>query len=325
MADLTRSLVGRRAHCDTDFFELLSISDSEKFDETQVKNVLRETFKGATSNPNFDFEASSLKLITTKVGYNTSNVSKSEKTFGIGAENDQKSIFTNSESEAKGMGRKFLLLHTQVYGGSKSPEEHINYLLEADKIVNENLSSVLLENGIASDVVFRQYIYYAENIEKFREILLGKLHGLVRKKIDDQSEMFIGKFLITTISTANRNISPKLGYIAEDLVHEIINYQNINQDFLKSAVDIVLSRIERIESIQRVTIQKVYLTSILPSAVMIAAIIIVFIIFIYIYWNNFINDYLTMLASMTILISIIGMGITLLYSFVTRNDVIFKK
>jgi hypothetical protein len=299
MTDLISSLVGRRSRCDTDFYELLAISGSENFDETQAKTVLRETFKGAVSkNPKFDFESCTLKLITTKAGLK-SNVDCVE--------------------------RKFLLLHTQVYGGSKSPEEHIDNLLEADKITNENLREVLDKKGILSDVIFKQYIYYSENIDKFRGILKNKMPGLVRTEIDDQSEMYIGKFHITAISTAKRNISSKLGFIAEDLAHELLNYQNITQESLKSAANLVLSRIERIESIQRVAIHKVYLTSILPAAVMIAAIIFVFIIYIHLYWRDFINDQISLLAIVSIFISIIGMAISLAYSFLDKKNFIIKR
>lgn len=328
MVNLASSLMSKSTHCDTDFYELLSVGDSAKvgeISETQAKMILRETFKGAISNPNFDFEACSLKLISTKPEINGLDAFKSENALVKMAENDKRPTSANTEFDTGSMGKRFLLFHTRVYGGSKHPEEHVNYLFEADKIINDNLHPVLLKRGIESKIIYRQYIFYAENIDRFKEIISKKLSNLVKVKVDDSSDMYIGNFLIATISKDNRKTSPKLGFVAEDLVHEIITHPIINQEYLKHNAKVVLSRIDRIDSIQKVNVRKVYLSNMLPTAIMTIIIIFIFLVFFHLYWLHIVSNTLTLLAFGAMSVSLFGMVITLTQSIMKRQDIILKK
>jgi len=137
----------------------MSVNGIEKFEDNQGKKILQEAFKKAVKNPNFDFEACSLKYISTKDDYNESNMSESE----VNLINDKN--LNLKETNMFSTGKDFLLFHTQVYGGSRSPEEHVNYLLDAERIINENLKPVLKENKIESEPIFRQYIYIIQKMQ----------------------------------------------------------------------------------------------------------------------------------------------------------------
>jgi hypothetical protein len=82
--------------CDTDFFALISASDFKDSPDENIENILQTSLQDAAKEKDFDFEISTLRAYK------------------------------------KTDGKSQLVLHTQVYGGAKSLEDRMDYLIQRE-------------------------------------------------------------------------------------------------------------------------------------------------------------------------------------------------
>jgi len=280
-------LISKQEPCDTDLFILISTSGSEIRDHDQVKRILRESLKNAASNKDFDFEVSTLRLYK------------------------------------KHIGVSFLLLHTQVYGGAKSADDKIKYLLEAEKIARGSLKTVLDENSIKSEVALKQYIFYSQNLDDFKDTISEKFPNLRSTRIDDDSIMYVEECIIMG-TTKNRQDTNTFGHMAFEIAEELVKQPTIDQTTAIELMNNVATRIEVNDPIYRARVKKVYKKRIVASVVIDLVIIATFLSFVYSYYYVFLSTLAISFLVLLILISILGMSVIYLRQLWNNPGVVYK-
>jgi hypothetical protein len=276
-----------KIRCDTDFFELISISDQEKMDHIETQSILYDSLKNAALNKNFDFEVSSLRLFKKKDG------------------------------------NQFLLLHTRVYGGEKNINNHIKFLIEADEIASRSMKNELDKLSIKFNIVLKQYIFYAERLEKFKGALKEKFPEFRYIDLNQNSALFVGDRIIA-VSSENREIAGKLGGIAFNIVEVLVKQPIINNDSISNAIDFVIDKCQEIDSIERTVITRLRKKTIFSAMAINLMIILTFLVFTYTYFWEFLNDRTLGFITILVLTSITGMSLMIFLHMLHNKEVIYK-
>lgn len=272
--------------CDTDLYLLVGIPNQPSIDHDQSKKILRQCLKEATLSQNFDFELSTLRRfeISTK---------------------DQ-----------------FLLLHTRVFGDARKVDDHIKYLMEADKIATKSLEDVLDNLSIKYDKIIKQYIFYSQNLNEFRKAINSFFPKLVHYSLNDHIDLYTGD-LIIAISNEDRQISTKLGRMMFDILEEIMQPRT-DEKPSKTSLDRVLNKYENIVSIDRTVIKRRHKKYFYLSIFIHLLIILLFVSFVYSYSYLFLSDIPLTAAILLILASISGLSILIFMQLWNRQDVLYR-
>jgi hypothetical protein len=273
--------------CDTDLYLMLSIPNQTTIDHEKAKEILRKSLKIATLSKGFDFEVSTLRR------------------------------FERSSKD------QFLLLHTRVYGGAKKVEDHINYLIEADRIALASLKIVLDEFKIEYDKIIKQYIFYSQNLKSFKDTIAETFPKTKDRRIDDHTILFLGDIIIA-ISDEDRLTSTKLGRMMFDILEEIMNQPIIGAESDNNTLETVVDKYKQIVSIDRTQVKRASKEYFFLSIGVHLLLIILFLSFIYSYSCVFLGDYSLTAALLLILISISGLSGIVFLRLWNKQDVIYK-
>jgi len=209
----------------------------------------------------------------------------------------------------KHIGVSFLLLHTQVF--------------EAEKIARGSLKTVLDENSIKSEVALKQYIFYSQNLDDFKDTISEKFPNLRSTRIDDDSIMYVEECIIMG-TTKNRQDTNTFGHMAFEIAEELVKQPTIDQTTAIELMNNVATRIEVNDPIYRARVKKVYKKRIVASVVIDLVIIATFLSFVYSYYYVFLSTLAISFLVLLILISILGMSVIYLRQLWNNPGVVYK-
>jgi len=246
-------MINKNVPCDTDLLLMLSISDDKEINHEQLRNILYDSLKSAASSKNFDFELSTLRLYK--------RINK----------------------------KRFLVLHTRVYGGAKDVKNHIDYLIEADNIASECLKNELGKNLIDSKMVIKQYIFFSKDSNEFNRVISMMYPEFKITKVDEDSTLYIGDFIIT-VTMEDRQIITKAGRMAFDIIEKIVGAPNTNKETISNIIESVINKFKIIETVERAEIKRVHKKYFLIPIAINLVIVFTFASFIYFYFYVFLDD-----------------------------------